>query len=880
MHPKNKNIRQMNLIRYGIYFGLPFLTILVVFILQHMFPFGGHTLLTYDLNEQYIDFFSFYRNTLLHHPSQLLYSFTNGLGGETLGLWAYYLLSPFNLILLLTPGKWLPVGILIITLLKYGFAGYAICYFLEHVFPENKIKRFLPAISVCYALMGWAIANQFNIMWLDALILMPFVLYGIEKLIDSQKILYFTIFIALTLFINFYMGYMICVFACLYFVWSSVRKWDGWKSFGKNFLRFSFGGILGAGSVGFLLFPAYYDILNSKGQYMMQQLPVKFEYHPWEMISKFMIGALNDAQIQNGLPNLFVGSLIIIGFILYFTVKEISIRERITAALITVFLLFSICWSPLDLFWHLFQYPVFYPYRFSFVIGIWMIILAVRGILKIEHLNLLQFLSTLIIFVVEIAVVALNLKKFDFLNLTKVIWSLIFFWLIFILFILSISKVNKGKSSIKMISILLMTGVVVVEMGTNANWMLKSFSWANENDYATMTKSMEQNVKWIQKHAPKNEFYRIGKTYDRSENDSLQAGYNGISNFSSTQRAAVTHLMDALGQPTFTGKVNYTKGTPLTDALFDVRYYLAPDDQFNNLNGSAVTPATTYRPDISYYTPIHQNHGIATYDNPLAMGLGFAASQNVYKISDFSNINTAANQNEVLNQITGKQKNYFDEVGYSLEASNCHLEGGANGMLVTDNKNEPANYSIILRNVDAAPYYIQMDSNILWNADISVNGKNLPGVGNISHPALINVAANVGGSTVKVQISPKDGKDIPLSSIKVYRFNLGQLQKDVYSVKQNQLNLTYLGKLKLKGEINIPENDETLMTTIPYNKGWHVKVDGKKVKPKEALETFIGIPMDKGKHSVELSFWPPMLNLGILVTLISWGILFILRKKI
>src|SRR5699024_6039024 len=64
-------------------------------------PFGKDTMLTVDLGQQYIDFFSMYKETLTHSPEMLLYSFEKAIGGEMIGLWAYYLLSPFNLIFLL-----------------------------------------------------------------------------------------------------------------------------------------------------------------------------------------------------------------------------------------------------------------------------------------------------------------------------------------------------------------------------------------------------------------------------------------------------------------------------------------------------------------------------------------------------------------------------------------------------------------------------------------------------------------------------------------------------------------------------------------------------------------------------------------------------------
>ncbi|WP_054669836.1 YfhO family protein [Lentilactobacillus senioris] len=48
-------------------------------------PFGQSSILTVDLGQQYIDFFAYFKHTLLTDPSGFLYSFSKGLGGDMLG---------------------------------------------------------------------------------------------------------------------------------------------------------------------------------------------------------------------------------------------------------------------------------------------------------------------------------------------------------------------------------------------------------------------------------------------------------------------------------------------------------------------------------------------------------------------------------------------------------------------------------------------------------------------------------------------------------------------------------------------------------------------------------------------------------------------------
>lgn len=864
------------IIKRSIYFGLPFIVMLVVFALLKMTPFGNSSILTWDMGEQYIDFFAFYRDTLLHHPSQLLYSFTNGIGGETIGLWAYYLLSPFNLIMLFFNKSILPIGILLLTLIKYGCAGFAIGYFLEKTDWINQ--KWIPVATVCYSLMGWIIANQLNLMWLDALIFLPFILYGIEKLFDENKSFYYTLFLSLILFINFYMGYMICIFVVLYFAWTAVRKWNGWKNFGKKFTRFGISSILAAGSVSFLLLPTFFDISISKGVYTQRSIQATFEYAPWKMLTKFIIGAFNDGQVQGGPPNLFVGAMILFGVIFYFLSKKIPWKEKIAAALVSAFMFFAMCWQPLDILWHAFQAPVDYTYRFSYIVTTWMILLALRGLSKLGKPKLYQLMIAFFIPILCWIFVFIKSKKLDYLTVPNMITTLIFMILTFGVMIWILECHNKTFKEIHLTKIaeLLLLFLMIGECGYNGYQSLKSIGFAQANTYTDFVANLDHDITWINNREKSTDFYRIGKTFQRSENDSINAGYRGMSGFTSTQNAAVTGFMNSMGQPNYLGKESYVEGDSLVDSVMGVKYFMAPVDQFNNLaNSNDMTPPSSYRPDISFYTPVKKLNGVKIYQNPLALSLGFAASKDVISADKFPSSDfTADDQSYLLNKIAGSDKTFFEPVNYQVKLENCSLEGGPTGLLQTINKNEPSSYELILENVSAEPYYVQLTTDILWNAGVTVNENGLPGVGNGSQPMLFNVCANSPGSIIKIKISPYNGNPVSLNDLIAYKFNISNFEKTIRSVMNNQLQLTHNGKLQLRGTIDMPGGQkDVMMTTIPYNKGWTAKVDGQKVKTYKAFNTFVAIKVPKGNHHIGLSFWPPLLTAGIIVSLITWLIL-------
>ena len=76
------------------------------------------------------------------------------------------------------------------------------------------------AFSVMYALTSFAVVHQNNVMWTDALIWLPLLTYGIEQLVKNGKYKLFVISLSMTLMSNYYIGYMVCIYSALYFLYS------------------------------------------------------------------------------------------------------------------------------------------------------------------------------------------------------------------------------------------------------------------------------------------------------------------------------------------------------------------------------------------------------------------------------------------------------------------------------------------------------------------------------------------------------------------------------------------------------------------------------------------------------------------------------------
>ena len=196
-------------------FLIPFGIMLGIYAALGTYPFGTSSVLVLDLNGQYVYFFEALRDAIYGEGS-LIYSFSRAMGGEFLGMYAYYLASPLSYIVALFPKHMMLEALYLMLILKCGLSGATFCYYLSaNKMTKNKAAQVM--FSCMYALSAYGVVMQHNTMWFDNVILLPLVALGIEKVIKERKYKLFVISLALSVISNFYIGYMVCIFTFVYF---------------------------------------------------------------------------------------------------------------------------------------------------------------------------------------------------------------------------------------------------------------------------------------------------------------------------------------------------------------------------------------------------------------------------------------------------------------------------------------------------------------------------------------------------------------------------------------------------------------------------------------------------------------------------------------
>ena len=160
-------------------FFVPAFIMLILFIIRGIYPFGDRSFLFSDMYHQYMPFLSEFVHKIKAGEG-LSYSYNVGIGTNFLALYVYYVASPFNWLVFLLPESLIMEFMSYLVILRIGLMGLTFSIYLRKTF--GKADPAVILFSTCYALSGYLAAYNWNVMWLDCLILLPLILLGAERL--------------------------------------------------------------------------------------------------------------------------------------------------------------------------------------------------------------------------------------------------------------------------------------------------------------------------------------------------------------------------------------------------------------------------------------------------------------------------------------------------------------------------------------------------------------------------------------------------------------------------------------------------------------------------------------------------------------------------
>ena len=119
-------------------------------------------------------------------------------------------------------------------------------------------------------------------------------------------------------------------------------------------------------------------------------------------------------------------------------------------------------------------------------------------------------------------------------------------------------------------------------------------------------------------------------------------------------------------------------------------------------------------------------------------------------------------------------------------------------------------------------------------------------------------------------------------NIKTYRIPSTVLSDVTSDITPFHLNKEKTKGDHLEGNITMSE-DGYFVTSIPYDKGFTVYVDGKEVEYETVNHASLGFPLEKGTHHITLTYEAPLKKVGMVTSILGFiifiGIIVIDKKK-
>ncbi|NUR25212.1 MAG: YfhO family protein [Catenulispora sp.] len=904
-------------LRRNVYLVLAFLTPAVIFsailAARGIYPFnpgGTYTTFMIDMNNQYAQFYSYFDQALTGHGS-LLFTWRADGGMNFWPIVAYYLTSPFGLLTLFASDRRLPIMIAFVTVLKLGAAGLGMALLLRRFRGRDGAlnKAMIVVLSTAYALGAWSLIYAFNIMWLDALYLLPWVLLGIERLLATGRIASLALGIGLNLIIDFYTGAMICVFACMYGLarYFGVRELFERKDFLRTVGRFALAGVIGGMLSAAFILPTYLGGLTQKTK-LHADASVNPPIPVLSMLIRFLGGTFDNGSRS---PNVGAATLILVLVPLFFTVKGIRRAERIGFGVILAFLVIAMEVKPLYVLMHGGQMPNAFPFRFAFLITALLTVLAFRGWVGVDSVKQIKWLGVSAAFWFVVLywgrqsyprIVRPEVVRFDAVIL--VLGTAI---LAFALYLRvrpageplpkRLAWMPKRLATPKVAAVAAVAVLALDTAGSSELIGSKDLGHQDHSNYGSIRWS-EWYSKPSSSYGPAleslqpghNEFFRA-EGYDqnyRSANDSLRYGNFAFTHFSSLSSGKLHQTMEDLGFAHHDANVwsAHTGATLLTDALLGYQYLIGTaketaDGTIDRVDTTLLKttnntkPGKDSAPDITTVYKINSTlpvgfrltgADLAAFTSPLPENSPYAAQEQLFGMPG------------AFQTLCGSPTIVGDEltVGSENGATTITAPKKARTNLVPyDGKivwhcQSPGNRQVYLdlpTVFDPGATYVRLDGQGR-PAPLDVDSPNLDPA-NVRYPhgfsnGLQDLGSVKAGSFTVTMFTPglTPGKTYRVTPDPIRALDPAAVDAKLAQLRAGGVTAVHWNSTGLAAT-TAGDSAATVFFSVPSIPGWSVTVDGKTVKTTELLGSFTGVPVPAGTHRISFSFAPPGLYAGL-----------------
>lgn len=778
--------------------ALPVLLLLALSAWGGIYPLGPESFLTEDLKYQYIDFFTWFRHVLTGEVN-IFYSFAQGMGSNTWGLYSYYLASPFNFIILLFDEAHLTLAIYVIVALKLACMNVAMVWYLRRRFALSR--SWALALALCYTWSTWSATNLRNPLWLDALILLPLMAWSCRQLLRTGRFIGLSLLVAADVITCWYMAYITLLFCCLFVLFElavmiyddEVRPARSWIA--GRAVRFTVAILLGLGLSAWTFVPTVLAMMGGGAKTAVGM----FQTYPTALIRGFLPFAWN---IDHA-PQFYTGLIPLVLAIAMLFEKRIDKRLRALTLVFAGFLVVSSVLGPLMYVWCGFRQPNGFYCRIAF---------------------LLSFLE---IWAAAFLLMRRAACRAEASNTRTVSWT-----------------EASGRSACaapiaRKLAPLGALVLVLADLGFNAHvcWNQLYINYPQDT-HDTYVAEVDVQVREL-KQLDADAFYRVDKTYNRAGaafNEGISHGFNQLSTYSSANNPQAVAFLNSLGYSS-EGEFSSVYAAPnlVMDSLLGVRYI-----------------GTWSKPVESTETTLpHSNVTSPLYCNPHALSLGYPCANGTDSEATLQGDNPFERQNTLFVELTGIERPLYTQLqGVEQTRSDASITWAVELPAHT------IGYTYAQTGVESD--WSQSVGLIVGGEMISSEATrfshNVRAFGESGDESTQHEISMVQGSP-ETQLPPK-------SQCLFYALNIDVFEEGIERLQSRQFTPDVFEDGRVEGAYNAEEQTD-LVLSIPYDKSWSTTIDGKEVALSPAFGGGMSqIQVPEGSHRIEMRFQSPGFTVG------------------
>ncbi len=784
-----------------------FVVLMINYAVKGIAPFGSKYISYIDMEVGYVPvYYSLW--DAVRGGGNFFYNFFLGAGSNVYGSLvsnAFY--SPLTWLIIMVPRGSISAFLSWYLIIKLSLMATTMYYFIRKVF-TNTSPYIQLLYSILWAFSGFVMVHFTNIIWLDNMILFPFVCLGIRRIINDNKMDLFVTTLTFCLLFSFYISFMMllmiifCGGTVIYF--SDKTKEEKKKIVTKLVI-----GTFAALFISFVSFlPAFWQswtshrISNAKTDILYQ--------NTW-------------SKAVTILMNFFT----IFGFAKLITKYKEDKKNILMFIVMVGFTTITILLERANMLWHTGSYQSF-PYRFSFIP---IFIMMCGGLyyfnshFKYEK-EVKKFDYTTIALLVPIVIGCVVIaSSMQYPAFTLGVESFLLFGIIATLIVFCLFRVfarNNRKVNFIMVSILCSVEVISGAFGYIGQWTDNDVNIA-----ANKYNAFYENLEFV------DDDYRVATMYTSEDNFYMAKYYNYPYIIRKQSLSTWLHIIgsdqvlnaEQLGYVTKGTVITSSGGNYFTNMANNVRYVIADTE----LNSRVYTLIDSY-----------EGYNLYSYNFYLPYAGVFATEDMIESIpEEYQNF---AASNYLYNNVYNKTGDLFT----TLTATKTDVDENT----VKFEIQTTADTLIYLNSpkyCDDIMTYKLNDKEVLLYSDTQELGY-------------------FNGEIITITIDKAHEeyyKDFTFASIDV-----SKLEDLMNSNSIKEVDELKFDGASIKATVNSAVAGESLYIPFNFDAGWKATVNGKEVTIDKTLNAYMSVKLEEGDNKVEFTFTPPMFNIGLIVSLV------------